>query len=343
MTITIALSASPPNGRLPRLTVRNARFAPALFLTCALLGGAVPAAATEVFGSAPIGGGARFAEPAAVTTGWPAGLIDADGLRRKFDRLQYDLDQVRQGNLNVPRIFVSVLPGDLKALRSTATRKRLFIQMILPLILRANERVLADRQRLLSIDRQVARGYPVLASDRMFLISLAKTYGLEKPDLAELKRRVDFVPPSLALAQAAEESGWGTSRFAIRGNAVFGQHTFTRGAGMVPRRRDAGKRHEVRTFNGLYHSVASYLRNLNTHPAYEDFRALRAGKRALGHDLNGYTLAAALQRYSERGSDYIRSIRDIMRVNQMWNFDHVRLIPAEPDPHTSTSPLEIDS
>ena len=343
MTIRIALSARPLSRLLPRLSVRIARITPIAAMAFALFGAAKPATATEVFGSLPITGGAGLAEPVAVKPAWPPGLIDADGLRRKFDSLDYDLDLVRRGDLNVPRVFVSVLPGDLKTLRSTVARKQLFIQMILPLILRANERVLADRRRLLAIDRQVADGHSVLASDELFLISLAKAYGLENPDLVELKRRVDFVPPSLALAQAAEESGWGTSRFAIRGNAVFGQHTFTRGAGMVPRRRDAGKRHEVKVFDGLYHSVASYLRNLNTHPAYEDFRALRAGKRALGQPLNGYTLVAALQRYSERGSDYIRSIRDIMRVNRMWNFDSVQLIPVEPDPRAPISPLEIDS
>ena len=315
----------------------------AVLLAGALLAAVRPAAATELFGPAPVAGGARLAAPAAATVGWPAGLIDADGLRRKFDSLDYDLDLVRRGDLRVPRIFVAVLPGDLKAVRSTDSRKRLFIQMILPLILRANERVLADRRRLLAIDRQVARGYPVLPSDELFLISLAEAYGVDNADLVELKRRVDYVPPSLALAQAAEESGWGTSRFAIRGNAVFGQHTFTPGAGMVPRRRDAGKRHEVKVFNGLYHSVASYLRNLNTHPAYEDFRALRAGKRALGHDLNGHTLAAALQRYSERGTDYVRSIRDIMRVNRLWNFDHVRLMPADAAARGSAAVEEIDS
>lgn len=343
MTITTALSAWPPFQRLPRPSLKKACIALTPLMIGVVIGNANPAAATEVFGSAALAGATSIVEPVAVKTGWPAGLIDADGLRRKFDRLDYNLDLVRRGDLNVPRVFVSVLPGDLKAVRSTAARKRLFIQMILPLILRANEKVLAERHRLLAIDRQVSDGYPMLASDQLFLISLAKAYGLDAPDLVELKRRVDFVPPSLALAQAAEESGWGTSRFAIRGNAVFGQHTFTRGAGMVPKRRDAGKRHEVKVFDGLYHSVASYLRNLNTHPAYEDFRALRAGKRALGHPLNGYTLAAALQRYSERGSDYIRSIRDIMRVNRMWNFDRVRLIPAEVDSRTTTPTLEIDS
>ncbi len=337
MTTRIALSARPR---------RPYPFHPIVAAACvsfALSGAVPPAVAGEMFGSTAIADGAGLATPAAVRRAWPPELVDADGLRRKFDSLDYNLDLVRRGDLHVPRVFVTVLPGDLKALRSTAARKRLFIQMILPLILRANERVLADRARLLAIDGRIAAGRPVLASDGMFLAGLATAYGLETPDLAELKRRVDFVPPSLALAQAAEESGWGTSRFAIRGNAVFGQHTFKPGAGMVPRRRDAGKRHEVKVFHGLYHSVAAYLRNLNTHPAYEDFRALRAGKRALGHALNGYTLAAALQRYSERGTAYVRSIRDIMRVNRMWNFDHVRLIPDGSDSRTPASRLEIAS
>ena len=189
MTVRMALSARPPSQRPPRLSFGIVRIASTVCVAWALFGAIGPATAAEALGPAPMAGGAGLAEPVAVKTAWPAELVDADGLRRKFDSLDYNLDLVRRGDLNVPRVFVSALPDDLKALRSTAARKRLFIQVILPLVLRANERVIADRRRLLAIDRQAARGHPILASDQLFLISLAKAYGLEKPDLAELKRR----------------------------------------------------------------------------------------------------------------------------------------------------------
>ena len=145
-------------------------------------------------------------------------------------------------------------------------------------------------------------------------------------------KRVDVIPPSLALAQGAEESGWGTSRFVREGNAIFGQRTFSKGAGLVPKRRDDDASHEVKVFNGLMESVDSYMTNLNTHDAYDEFRRIRAGQRAFG-DVDAYRLVGALVRYSERGEAYIKTIRSIIDTNDLRSYDRAsfgKLLIAEP-------------
>ncbi len=152
-----------------------------------------------------------------------------------------------------------------------------------------------------------------------------RDYGLAELDVAELVRRVDIIPPSLALAQAAEESGWGTSRFAREGNAIFGQRVWRGSNGMVPGRRDEGETFRVRAYDQLIDGVMSYARNLNGHVAYDDFRRSREKQRQSGQMPHGYELALSLLSYSERGAKYLTTIRKIMRVNGLQNFDKARL------------------
>lgn len=258
-------------------------------------------------------------------------VSDIGGLIEKLTGLNYDLRQVRLGNGNVPRTFLTSLPRDLPTIRSAKVRKTAFIKSILPLILRANRAILADRKRLLETAARFRAGAQVDVTDQAWLYELARSYGIQEVELDELERRVDIVPPSLALAQAAEESGWGTSRFAIEGNAVYGQWTWRQGSGLVPRRRDQGKRHEVKIFESLQSSVDAYMRNLNTHWAYEAFRARRAALRAEGRPLSGEELVETMAGYSERGAAYIETLRTIMRYNRLGEFDSARLhdpIPA---------------
>jgi Bax protein len=136
---------------------------------------------------------------------------------------------------------------------------------------------------------------------------------------------VDVVPPSLALAQAAEESGWGTSRFASVGNSLFGQRVWKRGAGMTPAERDTRARFEVRKFAKLESSVAAYIHNLNSHAAYRGFRDERAAMRDARRPRHGEALVVHLERYSERGTDYVESLRTIIRDNNFGRFDSARL------------------
>ena len=124
---------------------------------------------------------------------------------------------------------------------------------------------------------------------------MADLYGTDPFDVQELLNRMDVVPPSLALAQAAEESGWGTSRFARQGNALFGQYTYNAKPGIVPAQRDADRRHRVRSHDNLLAAVRAYVHNLNSHWAYEDFRRKRSRLRRAGETISGYVLAGELR------------------------------------------------
>ena len=151
-------------------------------------------------------------------------------------------------------------------------------------------------------------GLRLEAADCLWLIVMSERYGVGEGDIDGLLHRVYIIPTSLALAQGAEESGWGTSRFAREGNAIFGQWTFAREGNLVPRRRDNGKIHKIRAFETLLDGAKAYAKNLNTHRAYRGFRKLRAGMRRAGHPVEGEVLARTLLSYPERGPAYIETI-----------------------------------
>ena len=249
-------------------------------------------------------------------------VVSARDLDRKLAELDYSLNDIRRGSAPVPRLQLANLPPDLAQINSAKQRKRLFIKSILPLVLQTNELILADRRKLLVLAR--ADG-PLTREVEEWIAALADRYDVDRSDLDELINRVDIAPPSLAIAQAAEESGWGTSRFAVEANAVFGQRTFRKGSGVVPERRDKGKRHEVRSFEGLRHSVSAYTHNLNIHWAYKEFRRVRHELRVAEETVTGQALVGTLHKYSERGSKYIKTIVTIMRVNGLGAFDGARL------------------
>ena len=242
-----------------------------------------------------------------------------------FAAFGYDLDQVRAAVKPVPRLYLSELPGDLANVSSVATKKRLFVQSVLPIILRVNEEVVTARWRAERLGEKLSWDGALSDADRAWLIGMAELYGAAPYDVPELLKRMDVVPPSLALAQAAEETGWGTSRFVREGNALFGQYTYKPAMGMLPERRDAERRHRVRSHDSLLAAVRAYVHNLNSHWAYDDFRDRRALLRGAGRPLDGYDLAGALGQYSERRADYISSIREIMRQNRLHDFDRAWL------------------
>lgn len=199
-------------------------------------------------------------------------------------------------------------------------RKERFFGFLRPLIEAENARVAAQRQRLLTLS---ANGYRLNRADRAWLRGLAQEYDLEAGAqdrdalLSELLLRVDTVPVSLGLAQAATESGWGTSRFAAEGNALFGQRCFEPGCGLVPESRPEGAVFEVRVFPSPAAAVASYVRNLNTHADYQTLRRLRARLRSRGDQVTGFMLASALTSYSEQGNAYIDAIRELIHFNAL--------------------------
>lgn len=250
-----------------------------------------------------------------------------DAMLRRFEQQGFELTDFRSvsGQLEVPRIFLASLPIDIADVNLTEKRKRAFVKVMLPHILRENERIAAARERLEQLHDKIQLGAPVSARDQAWLQQQAEQYGLEEIDTAELLNRIDIVPPGLALAQSIEESGWGTSRFALLGNAVYGQWTWNPGSGIVPENRPEGETYEVQRFQSLENSVAAYMRNLNSKSSYREFRERRAAMRDQGEMPDSYQLAGHLHRYSVRGADYIRTIRSIMRSNNLELFDAARL------------------
>lgn len=259
-----------------------------------------------------------------------------DAMLRRFEQEGFDLVELRNasGQVEVPRIFLASLPVDIADVNLTEKRKRAFLKVMLPHILRENERITADRDRLRDLRKRTEFGQTLAMRDQQWIEQMADQYGVDDGDLGELLMRVDVIPPGLALAQAVEESGWGTSRFALMGNAVFGMWTWTPGSGLVPENRPDGETYEVQRFKSLEHSVAAYMRNLNSKASYRDFRDKRATMREK-NALDSYQLAGTLHRYSVRGADYIRTIRSIMKSNALDTFDAAKLAD-EPAPLFST-------
>jgi len=245
-------------------------------------------------------------------------------LQPLFDQMGYRLENVRRYG-DVPRLFLFSLPPDLQEIQQPRERKIMFIKMALPLILHANEMIQWDRKKVLKLLDKSRTGTTIASGERAWLNKKAQEYNLAEPNLTELVRRIDVIPPSLALAQAAEESGWGTSRFAREGNAIYGQRTWRGDNSMEPARREEGETFRVRAFNRLIDGIMSYTRNLNGHIAYDEFRRAREAQRRRGGGLDGYNLITTLKRYSERGDDYIESIRMLIRVNNLQAFDKARL------------------
>ena len=238
-----------------------------------------------------------------------------------FASLGYDLDAVRSAARPVPRIYLESLPRDLSRIGHVATKKTLFVQAVLPVVLRINEELVAARWRAERLGDRLAQQGTLSPADRKWLLDAAELYDTKPLDVPALLNRMDIVPPSLAIAQAAEESGWGTSRFVLEGNALFGQYTYKSKTGMVPMRRDADRQHRVRRYEDLLDAARSYAHNLNTHWAYEDFRRHRSGMRRAGSLIGGYELAGKLWKYSERRAAYIETIRRIIRQNRLDDFD----------------------
>jgi Bax protein len=212
---------------------------------------------------------------------------------------------------------------DFSSFDTTAAKKKAFFRWLTPYIEQENARIEGTRQRILTLQHAGT----LSAADRQWLDDTAAYYDVvpvkpESPDFWEtLLRRVDVVPVSLALAQAANESGWGTSRFAVLANNLFGEWCFRKGCGIVPANRPAGQYHEVRRFPDIADSVRSYLHNLNTHNAFSALRHKREKLRQAGRKLAGSLLVQGLLRYSARGEDYIHEILVMIRHNRLERFD----------------------
>ena len=237
-----------------------------------------------------------------------------------FKDVEYDLGKVRSQKLVKP-IYFTQFPRDLDALQSTKLKKETFIKIVLPLIVAENERILADREKLLVI------------SDKKFTTDIEKQwlrqklleYKVKKGNIKELMVRMDIIPTSIALAQAAKESGWGTSRFALEGNAIFGQWTWS-GQGIAPLDRESNKNHKILKFPILRASVKAYQNNLNTHKSYSKCRQKRLALRDKNKRIKGLELTETLNNYAQTGSEYTKILNQIIKQNRLMDFEPVRLV-----------------
>jgi len=247
--------------------------------------------------------------------------LSASTIEQLFKDTDYSLSEVRKSKVVKP-IRLSLLPNEIKQIENSKKRKNLFIQIILPLILEENNLILIDRKRLFSIlNKNKNSKKEINWLNRKF-----KQYGVLNKDIPTLKVRMDIIPVSLAIAQAAKETGWGTSRFALEGNALFGQWTWS-GDGIKPAGAESDTKHKVMKFKVLKASVRAYQRNLNTHLSYKNFRQLRAQLRDDDEKLDSLLLADQLDNYAETGKEYTKILKQIINQNSLKDFDDVRLMP----------------
>ena len=248
--------------------------------------------------------------------------LNASTIKQLFEDTDYKLDDVRQKKLVKP-VALTLLPAEIKMIENTKKRKEFFIQIVLPLILKENNNIRLDRKTLFNIINKSNN----TKIEKKWLKNKFKQYGIPSKDLSILKIRMDEIPVSLAIAQAAKETGWGTSRFAQEGNALFGQWTWS-GEGLKPKEADENKGHKVMKFNVLQASVRAYQRNLNTHSSYENFRLARAQLRDSKRPLDSIILSQFLKNYAETGNQYIEVLQKIIKQNSLKDFDDAKLLPS---------------
>jgi Bax protein len=251
--------------------------------------------------------------------------LSASTIKQLFEDTDYNLQDVRKKKLVKP-VALTLLPQEIKMIENTKKRKEFFIQIVLPLIIKENSNIRIDRKNLFKIINKSNN----TNLEKQWLGKKYKQYGVVPGDLSSLKIRMDEIPVSLAIAQAAKETGWGTSRFAQEGNALFGQWTWS-GEGLKPKEAKKGEGHKVMKFNVLQASVRAYQRNLNTHSTYRDFRRARAELRDLGKPLDSLELSKYLNKYAETGNQYVEVLQKIIKQNKLKDFDDAKLLPSSGD------------
>ncbi|MDA9624795.1 glucosaminidase domain-containing protein [Candidatus Pelagibacter bacterium] len=236
-----------------------------------------------------------------------------------FKDVDYDLNTVRYEK-KVKPIYFTQFPKDLDEIQSVQLKKETFIKIVLPLVVAENEKILADRVKL----KKITSRKMTTDEEKQWLRQKFLEYKVKKGNVEELKTKMDIIPASIALAQAAKESGWGTSRFALEGNAIFGQWTWN-GKGIAPLNRDKSKNHKILKFPILRASVKAYKNNLNTHKSYVRFREMRKNLREKNKKITGLLLTKTLENYAETGNEYTKILEQIITQNRLMDFELVRL------------------
>ena len=232
---------------------------------------------------------------------------------------------------------------DFVAIDQTPERKQAFVDLLLPMIEQKNNYILKNRRSLEKMKLTLAEGLPLNEKQEKKLLALRERYHVTEETYPETARaieilllRADIIPQAMVLAQAATESGWGTSRFAVEANNIFGQWCYKPGCGLVPERRAASASHEVQMFASIEASLDSYYRNINTHNAYRSLRQLRAALREKNTVLTGTDLVGGLDKYSSRGHAYIDELRAMIRFN---DFENVTVTPAEAETESASAEI----
>ena len=249
--------------------------------------------------------------------------LSASTIEELFKDNGYNLETVKKTKLVNAGNQLTKLPKELKNIESPKKRKKLFIQIVLPLIIEENLKIRFDRKKLF----EILNKNNTSSRDKAWLELKLKQYGVKNNDLAKLKIRMDEIPVSLAIAQAAKETGWGSSRFAQEGNALFGQWTWS-GEGIKPLELEKDKKHKVAKFKILKASVRAYKRNLNTHSSYKEFRIERAIQRDNYGKLNSLNLVKYLEKYAETGKEYTEVLKKIINQNSLTDYDDVEILPT---------------
>lgn len=272
-------------------------------------------------------------------------LPDDENVIKRFAAYGYNLNEIKNGNDDVPNLFLKNLPRRLTVIKDIDVKKDLFISALLPPILKVNEYILYERARLLKIIDKIEVNGKASSSDLYWLRRKMIRYRMSEfnieelnINIEELNKRMNIIPPSLAITQAAIETGWGSSRFAQQANALYGQWTWDDDDGMIPLEREEDENHSIKKFDNLISAVESYALNLNTHEAYEDFRHERARFNEPS-DINVNSLLITLMYYSELGYEYIDNLGSIIRNNRLRQFDKAKLrkssfqdVKLTPDP-----------
>ena len=235
-----------------------------------------------------------------------------------FEDLEYDLKRVRNKK-KVKPIYFTRLPKNLSTIKNIKEKKETFLQILLPLIVAENEKIKEDRKYLLKILKKNES-----EESKKWLNKKYKAYKVTDKNINELIEKIDIIPTSIALAQAAKESGWGTSRFALEGNAIYGQWTWN-GDGIEPLEKNKDQNHKILKFPLLRASVKAYITNLNTHRGYKSFRIKRAVLRKANKKLAGIELIHELENYAQNGKEYTRILEQIIKQNDLDELETVTI------------------
>ena len=246
--------------------------------------------------------------------------LNTETVLNLFEDLEYDLKKVRLEK-EVKPIYFTRFPMDLNSISSTQLKKDTFIKIVLPLVLAENDKIIADRQKLESLIKKKMTN----DKEKEWLRLKLREYKVKNSDFKNLLEKIDIIPTSIALAQAAKESGWGTSRFALEGNAIFGQWTWN-GKGIEPQEKVEGKNHKILKFPILRASVKAYITNLNTHKGYKNFRKKRSKLRNKNANISGLDLIHELDNYAETGKEYTRTLEKIIVQNNLSDFEETKLL-----------------